>query len=426
MERPITLIIYTTLYKKGGAQFKQVAETLAAEKQDAANSVKIVEVNSKEEIRTLFSQLSKLGKQIQESHFIGHSGMYGPMFGTEAYPEQFSPYELKGLKIPFAKNGNATFHACRTARWFAPYFAQVQKVDTFGYHWYTTFSAKKNRFSHPSLSKKTGKLYVFGSPGLKSHGLVTSLKKRLGFVNPENLKKFSPSNEETDASYDKVAKLYANTFQDIKVRSDEFKWILSHFPKSRDINMLDIGCGNGALLKEFAPKIANGIGVDASENLLTHANSLNKDSAHIEFKKIDSPKLPFADNSFDVITSLLSFRYLDWDLIIEEMNRTLKPNGKLIIVDMVTAPLCFSEFPLFIKGKINHYLDRKRHAVFYNNLQKLVSHKDWATMLHFNPIRSQHEMQNFLKSRYPTGTIKVINVGLHSRVLAFEVTLKKG
>jgi len=420
LEQPIILIIYTSLYKQGGAQFKQVAETLATEKQDASNSVEIVEVNSKEEIRALFSQLSKLGKQIKELHFIGHSGMYGPMFGTEAYPEQFSPYELKGLKIPFAKNGNATFHACRTARWFAPYFAQVQKADTFGYHWYTTFSAKKNRFSHPSFSKKTGNQYVFGSPGLKSHGLLTSLKKRLGFVNPENLKKFSPTNEEADTSYDKVAELYANTFQNIKVRKDEFRWILTHFPKSNNVSMLDIGCGNGALLKEFAPKIAKGVGVDASANLLKHASSLNKGNAHIEFKKIDSPNLPFTDHSFDVITSLLSFRYLDWDLITEEINRVLKPNGKLIIVDMVTTPLRLSEIPLFIKGKINHYLDRKRHPVFYSNLQKLVTHKDWAQMLHYNPIRSQHEMISYLKSRYPNGTIKVINVGLHSRVVAFE------
>ncbi len=424
MEQPILLIIYTTLYKKGGSQFKLVAETLAAEKQGLTTSVNMEEVNSKEELVSVFSAVTLKNKQISELHFIGHSGMYGPMFGTEEYPEQFSPYELKNLKIPFAKGAKAVFHACRTARWFAPYFAQVQKVETFGYHWYTTFSAKKNRFSHPALSKKDRNLYVFGSPGLKSHGVLTSLKKRLGFVKPEPLKKFSPTTEEADTSYDKVAELYANTFKDIKVRKDEFNWILSHFPTSEDINMLDIGCGNGALLKEFAPKIAKGIGVDASVNLLTHANNLNKGNEHIQFKKIDSPNLPFADNSFDVITSLLSFRYLDWDLMIEEINRVLKPNGTLIIIDMVTAPLQLKELPSFAKSKLNHYLDRKRHPVFYHNLQKLVSHKDWAKMLHYNPIRSQHEMQNFLKSRYPNGELKVINVGLHSRVLAFEVTVK--
>ncbi len=425
MKKPILLIIYTTLYKKGGAQFKQVAETLATEKQHDSKYVEIVEVNSKEEVKSLFYQLTKGNTLIQELHFIGHSGMYGPMFGTENYPEQFSKYELKMLKIPFTKGAKASFHACRTARWFAPYFAQVQQVDTYGYHWYTTFSANKNKFSHPSFSKKIKLIYVFGSPGLASHGILTSIKKRLGFIKPEQFKKFAPSPTETDSSYEKVAQLYANTFKDIKVRKDEFKWIQTHFPKSGDISMLDIGCGNGALLKEFAPKIAKGVGVDSSANLLSHAKSLNQNNIHVEFTKINSPKLPFTDNSFDVITSLLSFRYLDWDLMIEEINRVLKPNGKLIIVDMVTAPLRLKEWPLFVSGKINHYLDRKRHSTFYRNLQKLVSHKDWAKMLHYNPIRSQHEMQNFLKSRYPNGTIKIINVGLHSRVLAFDLLLNK-
>ena len=107
-----------------------------------------------------------------------------------------------------------------------------------------------------------------------------------------------------------------------------------------------------------------------------------------------------------------------------EKVKTYVKNGKLIIIDMVTAPLQLKEIPSFAKSKLNHYLDRRRHPVFYNNLQKLVSHKDWANMLHYNPIRSQHEMVNYLISRYPSGTINVINVGLHSRVVAFEVTLK--
>jgi len=63
----------------------------------------------------------------KEVHFLGHSGMYGPMFRTTAMPEQFSPHEWRTLDIPFAPGGEAFFHACMTARWFAPFFA-----DTFG------------------------------------------------------------------------------------------------------------------------------------------------------------------------------------------------------------------------------------------------------------------------------------------------------
>lgn len=420
--KEIIVIIYTTLYKKGGEQFKLVAQTMAAEKEAEGKYVQCNRVDSKSELISLFNRFQKEDIHIKELHFVGHSGMYGPMFGSVSYPEQFSPHELKMLNIPFAKEALATFHSCRSARWFAPYFSQVQQIKTLGYHWYTTFSSKKDTFSHPRLLNKSGKMYLFGSPGRKSHGLLTTIKKRLGYVKPEQLKEFVPRYEDIDTSYDNVAELYANTFNDIKVRRDEYSWIVEHFPKKKKVDMLDIGCGNGALLNELATKLNKGIGIDASENLLNHARDINRTNPNLIFKKTSKPDLPFEDNSFDVVVSLLSLRYLDWDPIFKEINRVLKKDGKLIIIDMVTAPLNLKEIPSFLKGKISHYLDRKRFPEFYQNLQKLVKHKDWVKMLHYNPIRSQHEMVNYLKSRYPKGNIKVINIGLHSRIIAFEAS----
>ncbi len=420
--KSLTLIIYTTLYKKGGKQFKVVAETMASEKKEAGCVVACERVDFKAELITLFAKINEEKRLIKEFHFIGHSGMYGPMFGTVSYPEQFSPHELKELKIPFATEAQAAFHSCRSARWFAPYFAQVQQVTTMGYHWYTTISSTKSKFSHAGFSNNSEKLYLFGCPGRKSHGLFTTLKKRLGFVRVEQLKVFNPSTENVDASYNKVANLYAQTFSDIKVRRDEFSWIIKHLPTKQDIHLLDIGCGNGALLKELAAKLAKGVGVDVSENLLAHAKKLSTTYPNLSFIKVTEPVLPFESNSFDVVVSLLALRYLDWDPIFKEINRVLRKDGKLIIIDMVTAPLSIWELPIFFRGKLNHYLDRKRFPAFYKNLQKLVTNIDWAKMLNYNPIRSQHEMVNYLKSRYPNGTIKVINIGLHSRVIAFEAT----
>ncbi|MCF6361041.1 MAG: hypothetical protein L3J29_09800, partial [Cyclobacteriaceae bacterium] len=73
MEKPIILIIYTTLYKKGGIQFKQVAEKLAAEKQNESNTVETTEVNSKGKVRSLLSIIANKNKRISELNFIGHS-----------------------------------------------------------------------------------------------------------------------------------------------------------------------------------------------------------------------------------------------------------------------------------------------------------------------------------------------------------------
>jgi len=45
--------------------------------------------------------------------------------------------------------------------------------------------------------------------------------------------------------------------------------------------------------------------------------------------------LPFDEAKFDVVISLMSFRYLDWDPLLREVKRVMKPGGKFLIVDMV-------------------------------------------------------------------------------------------
>lgn len=416
----MVLIVYTTRYRKGGQQFRRVAETLKEEKQTTFPEVTCLPIESKSELKDLFDDLASQGKLIKEFHFIGHSGMYGPMFGSVSYPEQFSPYELRSLKIPFAQEAGATFHCCRSARWFAPYFSRVQKIRTYGYHWYTTFSSRKDRFKLPNPFGKHQSLYCFGCPGKKSHGIWASFQKLIGIMKAEPLKEFYEVEESVDSTYDKVADLYAETFKDIKVRGDEFRWITKHLSRDKPIELLDVGCGSGALLKELQPRISRGVGVDVSEALLNHASELNKSFDHISFRKLEGPQLPFETESFDVVISLLSFRYLDWDPIMSEIQRVLRPDGQLLIVDMVTAPVKWYEFPQFIRSKFMHYYDRRRYSLFYNKLKRLVTHPDWSTMLTHNPIRSQHEMKWYLESRFPGRKVEIINIGLHSRIVAFD------
>ncbi|HEU0052263.1 MAG TPA: hypothetical protein VFQ39_03755, partial [Longimicrobium sp.] len=121
------LILYTTLYREGGDKFARAAHTLAEDRRRARPgiSVEAAAVESKAEVVARFRAAEERGTPIEELHFVGHSGMYGPMFRTRAVPEQFSPHEWRTLRIPFAPGGAAWFHACRTARWFAPFFART-------------------------------------------------------------------------------------------------------------------------------------------------------------------------------------------------------------------------------------------------------------------------------------------------------------
>ena len=99
------LIIYTTEYREGGLKFERVAETMAKEKKSHFENMRSESINSKRDLKRIINTILLEGKSIQELHFIGHSGMYGPMFGTVKYPEQFSPFEWKNFTIPFSEKG---------------------------------------------------------------------------------------------------------------------------------------------------------------------------------------------------------------------------------------------------------------------------------------------------------------------------------
>ena len=414
------LIIYTTKYKEGGERFKLVAQTLAKEKTAGGVEVILVPTETKAEVKSLFNSLSDENKFIDEFHFVGHSGMYGPMFGTIKYPEQFSPHEVKILRIPFAKNAEAYFHCCRSARWFAPYFSRVQHVTTYGYHWYTAFSRNRDRYrmvwSHDNLVD----LYCFGCPGKKSHGLLASLKKYTGTMKAEQFRKFEDKPEAIDTSYDPVAELYDETFKDIRVRRDELGWIREHLPEGKDKVVVDLGCGNGALLRELSPSISAGVGIDVSSRLISLALQWGSPKNNITYHRVDGPVIPVEDETVDVVISMLSFRYLDWDPIMKEIERVLRKDGKLIVVDMVTAPVRWREIPWFIRDKVREYVSMLRDPKWHASLRRLVTHPSWTQMLQFNPIRAEHEMKWYLESRFPGRKVKVINTGYNSRILAFD------
>ena len=417
----VILIIYTTKYRLGGAQFPIVANTLADEKRAEGFYGEIIctAVESKVDVLREFADVHSAGRQIAEFHFVGHSGMYGPMFGTVTFPEQFSPYEWETMEIPFAEGSSAYFHCCRSARWFAPFFARTFNVTAHGFFWYTTFSRSKRKYVSAGEGTRAP-LYTIGCKGRKSHGYLASVQKRLGFMPAETMKSFEPKKVAGEDTYNEVAELYDAVFTDIRVRKDEWDWISQHLPENGNIRVLDIGCGNGALLNALSERIAEGIGVDESNAILERAKKRNSEISNLKFEIISGPVLHFPDASFDVVISMMSFRYLDWDPLLAEIKRVTKPGGKFLVVDMVTVPVKASEYPRLIRDKFRTMAAQKKNSEFNNKLNRLVSHPDWKKMLEFNPIRSEHEMKWYLESRFKGRRMETLNMAWNSRIVAFD------
>lgn len=99
-------------------------------------------------------------------------------------------------------------------------------------------------------------------------------------------------------------------------------------PASRDrLNMLDLGCGTGALLAETAPTI-DGFGVDRSELALKRC----RERGLTELALADGERLPLQDGAFDGVIALDIFEHIAADRqALCEAFRVLRPGGVLVL-----------------------------------------------------------------------------------------------
>jgi SAM-dependent methyltransferase len=95
-------------------------------------------------------------------------------------------------------------------------------------------------------------------------------------------------------------------------------------------NYLDVGCGSGLAAQLAAERGAKVSGIDAAENLLAIARSRIPAG---QFRVADLEELPFADNTFDVVTGFNSFQYAaNPDAALAQAKRVAKPEGAVVIV----------------------------------------------------------------------------------------------
>ena len=113
--------------------------------------------------------------------------------------------------------------------------------------------------------------------------------------------------------------------------------------------IFDSGCGFGGtdivLAKEFPDSEI--VGIDLSEPLLKlaqdHAIKENVQD-RVVFEKGDVQKVRFEDNYFDVVINLNMAHLVEKPIdMLNEMERVLKPDGMLFIVDLRRSWLCLLE-----------------------------------------------------------------------------------
>ena len=98
-------------------------------------------------------------------------------------------------------------------------------------------------------------------------------------------------------------------------------------------NILDAGCGTGALTSEILHRTetANIVGIDISEAYVEYA-AREISSPRVSFETADLNALPMPDETFDQVVSQLVLDFVpNTNLAISEISRILKPGGRLAV-----------------------------------------------------------------------------------------------
>ncbi|WP_407413818.1 class I SAM-dependent methyltransferase [Methanobrevibacter sp.] len=183
--------------------------------------------------------------------------------------------------------------------------------------------------------------------------------------------------ERTKQHFNKTATDYNNS-EDGKFVESMYEELVNEIQKSKSGKILDVGCGNGNLFTLLSDEKYELYGIDFSENMITEAK--DKCGEKASFFVADAEKLPFNDNTFDIIVCNASFHhYIHPDIVLTEMQRVLKDNGKLLIGDPYISTPVRPVINLLTKfspeGDYHFYGENEMKKLFIKNRLVPVSFK---------------------------------------------------
>jgi ubiquinone/menaquinone biosynthesis C-methylase UbiE len=157
---------------------------------------------------------------------------------------------------------------------------------------------------------------------------------------------------------------------------------------STNKKVLDVGCGTGFLCEFIVnqhPSLALDItGIDLQHELLEQAiQRAESDQLSIKYIQGDAHKLPFRDNTFDYLVSHTLIKWVDNPReIVQEMNRVLKPGGRIFIAERVLPPMVLLQdrFDQIAYSIIERDIKRIPHSTIALQLPTYLNHSGFKNI----------------------------------------------
>lgn len=164
--------------------------------------------------------------------------------------------------------------------------------------------------------------------------------------------------KEINIAYKRIEDLKRLNFIETKIQS----------LKKLDLNILDVGCGNGNISRFLGSKGFKVLGIDISESSIMKARYLNG-FENVSFRHLAAEEL-IGIEKFDVVVCSEVIEHLDNpQLVVDQLRKLLNPGGLLI----VTVPNGFGPRELFITKPLQ-WMKKKLPPVysFVNRFKKAL------------------------------------------------------
>jgi ubiquinone/menaquinone biosynthesis C-methylase UbiE len=113
-----------------------------------------------------------------------------------------------------------------------------------------------------------------------------------------------------------------------------YNYLVRHLPP-RPEKALEVGCGAGAFTRLLASRARSVVALDLSPEMIRLAKAQSAGCKNIEYLLGDVGQIPLPAEGFDCIVSIATLHHLPLEQALPKMKGALKPDGVLIINDLV-------------------------------------------------------------------------------------------
>jgi ubiquinone/menaquinone biosynthesis C-methylase UbiE len=197
--------------------------------------------------------------------------------------------------------------------------------------------------------------------------------------------------------YDSVAETYDHHYDRPRGRNYHThisNYLIRALPKGG--RLLDIGCGTGLFVEKYIENGGSATGLDISRKMIEKARLR---CSGCQFMVGTGERIPFRDNTFDAISSLLVFSYIkDPASMLSEAYRVLQPGGAIAICTLGKKFLTRgipTIYQISEKMNVKHVVMKNFDEHYYNEVEmhNLFTHAGfsdidikWCSFAHIDMI----------------------------------------